>query len=224
MKFNFRHLEVHETFTVINRLIYKGVYTAMKRLCHILFFTIIFFIISTLNQKVFATSWAELDAKEVEDRAEVIVIGSYDFSSKPKESKFVFQGFEFKVKGVYRGDATDKIIAGIDEFDVGWAIEFQEEGGEFLLFLEQSEDTSFLVPVGGPNGIVHVLDGKITHTSNKNKKIYQAYLNMESKAPSVDEKGASKQGFTSIKYLPYIGAVGGLGIVLLVYFYKKRRK
>lgn len=38
---------------------------------------------------VSATSWAELELQEVLERAEVIVMGQYDFSSKPKRGESV---------------------------------------------------------------------------------------------------------------------------------------
>ena len=51
-----------------------------------------------------------------------------DFTSKPKPSKFVFQGLDFNIKNVYKGDVSEQIItAGIDYNDVAWAEEFQNE-------------------------------------------------------------------------------------------------
>lgn len=103
---------------------------------------------------VTATSWGGLEPEEVNDKAEVIVLGTYDFSSKPISSQFIFQGVVFNVKSVYRGDVSEQLIAGIDVYDASWAEEFQSEDGEFLLFLEKSDQANFLTPVAGPNGMI----------------------------------------------------------------------
>jgi len=57
-------------------------------------------------------------------------------------------------------------------YDVGWAERFQNEGGEYLLFLEKSDSAIFLTPVGGPNGMVQVLRGII---NNENEEISTYY-------------------------------------------------
>ena len=58
-----------------------------------------------------------------------------------------FRDLKFHVNTVYKGDVSRKIIAGIDGMDVGWAQEFQNQGGEFVLFLQMTEDFNFLIPV-----------------------------------------------------------------------------
>lgn len=63
---------------------------------------------------VSATKWVELKPQEVVDRAEVIITGKYDFTSKPKSSGFIFQGFSFHIHNVYKGDVSGKITVGID--------------------------------------------------------------------------------------------------------------
>ena len=195
----------------------------MRRLVIIFLFTAVFLILLTSNSKVHATSWDELDAEEVSDRAEVVVIGTYNFSSKPKQGVY-FQGIEFNVKGVYRGEAPKKLIAGIDGFDVGWASEFQQEGGEFLLFLEKSEEDSFLLTVGGPNGMVQILDGQISNQSNKNKMFYEGILKEQSQAPSTDANNAADSsqslGFVTIFLIILFG---GLVIFILRYLLAKKK-
>ena len=160
---------------------------------------------TTTGTNVSATSWAELDPQEVSDRAEVIVLGTYDFSSKPQPSDFIFQGRTFNVKNVYKGEASKSLTAGIDSFDVGWAEEFQNDGGEFLLFLEKSENANFLVPVAGPNGMIQVSGGKVVHYGNKRNSFYEKIL----KAGPIIEYNditITKQNSTS-NFPLYVGAL-----------------
>ncbi|MEH7225557.1 hypothetical protein V7112_17245 [Bacillus sp. JJ1566] len=105
---------------------------------------------SLVITSVSATSWAELQPQVVLDRAEVIVIGKNNFSSKPKNGEEVFQGREFNVRIVYKGDVSNQLTAGIDHYDDGWAEEFQDMGGEFLLFLEKSENGKLLLQLVDP--------------------------------------------------------------------------
>jgi hypothetical protein len=61
-------------------------------------YTVLFasFILSIIiiSNTVSATKWVKLKPQKVVDRAEFIVMGKYDFTSKAKPSEFVFQGFE----------------------------------------------------------------------------------------------------------------------------------
>ena len=128
----------------------------MRKSCYIPLFSSLFLSIMIISNTVSATSWVEVKPQEVVDSAEVIVTGKYDFTSKPKPSEFVFQGLDFNIKNVYKGDVSEQIItAGIDYNDVAWAEEFQNEDGEFLLLLEKSKDADFLIPVGGLS-LIHI--------------------------------------------------------------------
>ena len=72
----------------------------MKKFCCIIVFFIIFLFITP---HVSATSWVVLEPEQVVERADVIVRGTYDFSSKPELSDFVFQGSEVSCQyGVQR--------------------------------------------------------------------------------------------------------------------------
>ena len=86
------------------------------------------FLFGVLNTKVKATSWIELEAEEVNDRAQVIVRGTYNFSKKAMFNYSDFQRVDFQVNRVYRGEAAEIMSVGIDENDLGWAEEFQAEG------------------------------------------------------------------------------------------------
>ena len=197
----------------------------MKRFIQILIFVTAFIIVIGVSNKTFATSWAELDPQEVSDKAKVIVSGKYDFSSEPKRSDFIFEGYEFNVNNVYKGDVSKQIIVGIDGFDVGWAEEFQNEGGEFLLFLEESEGTEFLTPVGGPNGMVQVLEGKVVGKGKESNGFYDKILKTEPIAPEIESAQTSASNQSSNSILIFLVS-GGILIVLavLLIFYRRSRK
>lgn len=136
-----------------------------------------------------ATSWVELDAGEVIEDAEVIVIGKYEPFKLEKTDDTLLTEQRFNVKGVYKGIATKTIPVGIDEMDFEWVNDFQDEDGEFLLFLEQdSVNEEFLTPVGGINGMVKVKNGEVIDQSNKNKKAFEEVLKEQSSAPLDDAK------------------------------------
>lgn len=171
-----------------------------------------------------ATTWAELTPEEVEELAEVIVLGTYDFSKEPKRTTFVFQGYPFQVEAVYRGTAAETITVGIDDFDVGWASEFQETGGTFLLFLHKVEEVDFLVPVAGPNGMIHVENNQVAQNqamrnSNEKKDYYEAILQGQSKAP---EQNNSEHDMEKSGYV-YLWALPILGVILILFWYVSRK-
>ncbi|RPF50404.1 hypothetical protein [Aquisalibacillus elongatus] len=55
----------------------------MRKLYSILLVVSFFLFIMLISVTATATSWEELKPQEVVDRAEVIVAGKYDFTSKP---------------------------------------------------------------------------------------------------------------------------------------------
>jgi hypothetical protein len=171
--------------------------------------------------KILATSWAELEPQDVFERSEVIIRGSYNFSSDPKPSNFIFQGYEFNVKDVFKGEASEQIIVGIDGYDVGWAEEFQNDGGEFLLLLEKNEKANFLIPVGGPNGMVHIVNGKVQNESVDNQIFYQKILKGNKNEPSPKEhpKNISKsnEGYYKSSFVLVL-------LVLVLVFIQRFRK
>ncbi|MGM7702371.1 hypothetical protein ACSVDE_11650 [Pseudalkalibacillus sp. Hm43] len=124
-----------------------------------------------------ATSWVELKPEVVVERADVVVKGTYDFSSKPKTSTFIFGGYEFNINEIYKGETTNPEIVGIDAADVGWAEDFQNDGGEFLLLLEKVETADFLVPVAGPNGMIQVKNGQVEEFNQERNVFFQEYIN-----------------------------------------------
>ncbi|KON89870.1 hypothetical protein AF332_25660 [Sporosarcina globispora] len=144
----------------------------------------VFFILLTLllagGSQSLATKWIELNPEKVESRAQVIVLGTYNFKSKPKSSKGNFYGRQFHVEKVYKGEAAETITAGIDIYDTGWAEELQQDGGKLLLLLEKRKEARFLVPVAGPNGMVQVQDGRIL---SGHEGFYGKILSGEARTP-----------------------------------------
>ena len=197
----------------------------MRRLMYQLFVMTVFLSMMIVSAGVSATSWVEMEPQEVSDRAEVVVSGTYDFSSKPIGSDFIFSGYTFAVEKVYKGEATKQIIAGIDMNDVGWAEEFQNEGGEFLLFLEKSNSAKFLTPVGGPNGMVRVLSGIVNNENEEISAYYADFLKTSHKDPSsendiafIDKQNSSK--FTSF----HLGIIALVAIAVFVLLFRFARK
>ena len=197
----------------------------MRRLVYQLFVMTVFLSMMIVSASVSATSWIEMEPQEVSDRAEVVVSGTYDFSSKPIGSDFIFSGYTFAVENVYKGEATEQIIAGIDMYDVGWAEEFQNEGGEFLLFLEKSDSAKFLIPVGGPNGMIQVLSGIVNNENEEISAYYADFLKTSHKDPSsennvaiIDKQNSSK--FTSF----YLGIIALVAIAVFILLYRLARK
>jgi len=166
-----------------------------------------------------ATSWAEIEPMEVSKRAEVIVKGTYDFSSEPKKSGWTFRGYKFYVNQVFRGDVPKQIVAGIDSFDVGWAEEFQSKGGEFLLLLEKNEKVDFLVPVGGPNGMVQVVDGKVKSHKDGVKGFYEDLLKAKANT-SGDELELNEERHRPM-YLMFYSIIGIMAAVAVLRLAKR---
>ena len=150
-----------------------------------------------------------------------------DFTSKPKPSKFVFRGLDFNIKNVYKGDVSEQIItAGIDYNDVGWAEEFQNEDGEFLLLLEKSKDADFLIPVGGPNGMIQVYNGKVGESNDERRTFFEDFL--KSQPQKTIEKKVENNN-DSQNNNPYLllyvspSILVGMAVLILLYRYKRKK-
>src|SRR5699024_1778010 len=66
----------------------------------------------------------------------------------------------------------------------GIAEEFQEDGGKYLLFLESSENDQFLVPVGGPNGMVQIYNDRVIAEKKVNRSAYEEVFQGAAKNPT----------------------------------------
>jgi hypothetical protein len=181
--------------------------------CRVLLLTI-FFSLFTINQ-VFATSWVELSAEKVDQRSDVIVFGTYDLSGELISGKeMIFQGTQFQVQHVYKGEAANRITVGIDPFDIGWVEEFQNDGGEFLLFLEEGEE--FLLPVGGPNGMIEVQNDQVINNDESKRLYYQDILNRTPEKPSVLSSSSEESNKEEILNHPAINLLLYAGIIIIV--------
>lgn len=183
----------------------------------------VFLSLFTFTQ-VLATSWVELSAEEVAERADVIVYGTYDFSDElTNATEMVFHGTEFKVKDVYKGESASQITVGIDPYDIGWVEEFQSDGGEFLLFLEEGE--GFLLPVGGPNGMIQVQDGQVIESDEEKRVFYQDVLESSSQEPNVLASSTEESNLKNptINMLLYIGIIFIVGTILTSWFKRYQR-
>jgi hypothetical protein len=139
--------------------------------------------VSILNPgAVYATSWIRLQPEEVISRADIVVLGNYEFNgdklSKPYDDMWF--PFKFKVEKYYKGSGGELITAGIETFDVSWVKEFQGKGGSFLLFLERNnKDKDMLIPVAGPNGMIMVLNDNIQSQRAADISKYNDFLSKQ---------------------------------------------
>ncbi|MEL7568148.1 MAG: hypothetical protein AAGU27_25180, partial [Dehalobacterium sp.] len=131
-------------------------------------------------ERVYGTSWVEFQPEEVIEKAEVIVLGRYNFNQGkllPEPNDSMWMPFTFEAEKYYKGSGEKLIIAAIEQYDVGWAQEFQEQGGVFMLFLEKDEkNEEILITVGGPNGMVQILNGDIQNLSSEEARKYNDFL------------------------------------------------
>lgn len=138
-----------------------------------------------------ATSWVRLQPDEVISRAEVIVQGTYDFSYGRQSSTYnrMWVPFKFDVEKYYKGSGATVIDAAIEQFDVGWVQQFQEQKGSFVLFLQRDEKTSdLLIPVGGPNGMIQIQDGVIQNIEPAYAQLYEDFLAEQTPTTPIEEE------------------------------------
>jgi len=198
-------------------LIFTGRYPMKRGIRNILLFLLLG--LSTAAP-VHATSWVDLPPEEVISRASIVVEGTYDFSKRRGGSEMIWEGYEFNVSTVYRGDVATPLVAGIDGFDTGWADEYQRENGKFLLFLEQAEQPRYPTPVAGPNGMIHIKDGKVEHHDEKERGAFQTFIDVTAHTlPKQFQAPTENAG-----YLWWIAAPLGLVVILFFLFmYRFRR-
>ena len=122
---------------------------------------------------------------------------------------------------------TEKIItAGIDYNDAGWAEEFQNEDGEFLLLLEKSKDADFLIPVGGPNGMIQIYDGKIEESNDERRTFFEDILTTEPlkivETKVVNDIDSQNDNSNLLLYV-ITSVLVGLAVLILLYRYKRNK-
>jgi hypothetical protein len=165
-----------------------------------------------MNSEVSATTWVKLNPKEVIERADVIVAGTYDISADAEHDN-VYAGYPFKTSKVYKGEVVNPIVVGMDQYDMGLVEEFQKNGGEYLLFLEDGE-ADFLVPVGGPNGMIKLKNGEILAREGVHSELYEEVLNTKTEKPVdlADENNDAGDDGSGHWWL-YLAGVAAIGVL-----------
>ncbi|RWZ58558.1 hypothetical protein EQV77_06215 [Halobacillus fulvus] len=142
------------------------------------FFTTFSIVIAVLllTTPVSATLWEEISPEEIENRAETVVEGRFDFSEKGTftEATAPLTVLPFKVKTVHKGEAGGQIRIGIDYYDVNNMEDFQDLGGTYLVFLEPS-GKGFPMTVAGPNGVIRIGDKEVLENEERTK-YFENYL------------------------------------------------
>jgi hypothetical protein len=175
-----------------------------------------------MNQGASATSWVDIKPEEVVERADVVVRGTYDFSGKGERSEFIWTGYPFHITHIYKGDVPDRLIVGIDRFDVAWASDFQNKGGQFLLFLEHEKNADFLVPVAGPNGMIQLMNGEVRHHDADENAFFRDYLRQtKGTVPDIIDR---KSGDATISLSHFLIVLAILFFLLAFLMYKRRKK
>lgn len=142
-----------------------------------------------------AIDWVKLSPEEVIDQAEYVVAGTYDLTGLGDElsDSRLWVPFEFKAVQYYRGSGGTVVQTAISAFDIGWVADLQAQGGSFILFLQPDpKEGGLLLPVGGINGIVRVLDGKMPDQSAVDNETYRRFL----------RENSGDNGITAIDVLP----------------------
>ena len=75
----------------------------------------------------------------------------------------------------------------------------------------------FLLPVGGPNGMIHIKDGEVMGVTEEKQAVYEAILQGTSQAPH------SEALTTIVKRNSFITILAAGALLLFVGFYLRRR-
>lgn len=188
----------------------------------------IFIAISLITPKNgYATSWIKLLAEDVIGTSEVIIQGKYDlsgFEGKMADSR-MWIPFTFKVDQYYKGSGSNTIDTAIQPFDMGWVKEHQEKNGLFVLFLKRDNSNGgLLIPVGGPNGMLQMLNGTILNQSSEDMLTYNEFLGRQASVTPTPSKVNSIVNSTFTWYLLVLGLALVLGVLLLLRWLLIKRK
>lgn len=191
--------------------------------------TFLFIVISLITPKTgYSTSWIKLSANEVISTAEVIVQGKYDlsgFEGKMADSR-IWIPFTFRVDKYYKGSGSNTINTAIQPFDLGWVKDLQENNGLFVLFLKRDDQNGeLLIPVGGPNGMVHMLNGTIQNQSPEDVTTYNEFLERQTPVTPIPIQDNKSIVHTSLNwYRIAFGLIWVLGVLLLIRWLLIKRK
>ncbi|MFS0820265.1 hypothetical protein [Bacillus sp. 1P02SD] len=111
------------------------------------------------------------------------------------------------------------LTVGIDPYDVGRVEEFQDMGGVFLLFLEESENGKLLLPVGGPNGMIEVMGGKIEERDDERRAFFEEFLN-ETPTKTFEITNVEQKDKLNFPLFLIVAAF----VILFILLYLKKRK
>ncbi|WP_164671011.1 hypothetical protein [Virgibacillus doumboii] len=163
---------------------------------------------------VFATISEDLEPQEVVDRANVIVLGKYNFSGKKiyNERTAPYCGIEFNIDKIYKGNISDTehITAGLDCNNGTLVEKFQQDGGKVLLFMDNSGKPQFLTPVGGSNGLVKIKNGEVKDEDEERRKFFKEFLEENNNDPS--------------SFYIIVSIIFGLALIVILYYFKQRKK
>ena len=172
----------------------------MKTTRNGLLITGIILVILAVGANAFATSWAKFKPQEVIDKSQMIVSGKYHIPfDQGIFNKGMWVPFRFQVDKYYKGSGKHSIRVAIEQFDVGRAKKFQDKGGSFLLFLYKDKE-DFWIPVGGPNGMIQIENGKITNLTQDEIKYYEEYL-AKLKPQSIVQKNSEQESSKTVPLL-----------------------
>lgn len=173
-------------------------------------------VLMTISSYVYATSWVKLEPEEVVDKSQIVVTGKYRIPDMNRfRQKDMWIPFEFTVEKYYKGSGRQLIQVAIEQYDIGWSKKFQNEEGSFLLFLYKDKE-DFWIPVGGPNGMIQILNREIINRSPDEVKYYKNYLSKLN--PKMPEKDSNHE---NNKWLLLII---GISLVIVVSVVLKRLK
>lgn len=148
---------------------------------------LLFTLLLLQTSNTYATSWKRLSPKEVVKRSEIVVQGKYLFPENNKTKKpQMWHPFKFKIEKYFKGSGQSIIEAAIEQSDIQWVQEEQENGKDFVLFLNRKDyKNKYWIPIGGPNGMLIVKKGEIQNygLSKNDKKYYFDYLSKQKPTP-----------------------------------------
>ncbi|MDX5473958.1 MAG: hypothetical protein LPK00_00345 [Bacillaceae bacterium] len=143
----------------------------MRKFLCLLLVNILILLSST---SVLSATYEMLEPQEVEGRSQFIVRGTYIFDMDALPGNHMYNSYEFIVTDVIKGDAkTGVMIVGLQIFDTSWVREHQENGGDFLIFVDKESVNELFVPVLGTNGLVPLFKDKVIDEDKKRAKYFQ---------------------------------------------------
>lgn len=187
---------------------------------------VLFIVISLITPtNSYATDWVKISPNEVISGAEVVVQGVYDLSGFDRKmaDNRIWIPFQFRVVLYYKGSGSNYINTAIQPFDMGWVKEFQDKNGEFILFLKR-DPQGLLIPVGGPNGMVQMLNGTIQNQTPTDITTYNEFLSSHALITSASSQDNNENNNKFSWYYSVLGLALILGVLLLLRWFRIKRR